>query len=96
MAACWQFRLTHSPAACLQRKKTLLVEYRQLRKANAFVDRRFGEDNEGLTPEEKAIVRFQKQRMSQAGGRQLQCRCAACISASCFCHPASSGSDSSS
>ncbi len=57
---------------CLQRKKTLLVEYRQLRKANAFVDRRFGEDNEGLTPEEKAIVRFQKQRMSQAGGRQLQ------------------------
>ncbi len=26
----------------VQRKKTLLVEYRQLRKANSFVDRRFG------------------------------------------------------
>ena len=25
-----------------QRKKTLLVEYKQLRKANTFVDRRFG------------------------------------------------------
>ncbi len=25
-----------------QRKKTLLVEYRQLRKANTFIDRRFG------------------------------------------------------
>ena len=71
MAACSIPRLTHCSAACLQRKKTLLVEYRQLRKANAFVDRRFGEDNEGLTPEEKAIVRFQKQRMSQAGGWQL-------------------------
>ena len=72
MAARWIPRLTHRSAACLQRKKTLLVEYRQLRKANAFVDRRFGEDNEGLSPEEKAIVRFQKQRMSQAGGGQLQ------------------------
>ncbi len=26
----------------LQRKDTLLVEYKQLRKANNFVDRRFG------------------------------------------------------
>jgi hypothetical protein len=26
----------------LQRKKTLLVEYKQLRKANTFIDRRFG------------------------------------------------------
>lgn len=26
----------------LQRKKTLLVEYKQLKKANAFVDRRIG------------------------------------------------------
>ena len=55
--------------ACLiQRKKTLLVEYRQLRKANAFVDRRFGEEDESLTAEEKAIARFQKQRMKEFGG----------------------------
>jgi hypothetical protein len=26
----------------VQRKKTLLVEYKQLRKANTFIDRRFG------------------------------------------------------
>ncbi|DBA84060.1 TPA: hypothetical protein ACH3X1_006541 [Trebouxia sp. C0004] len=51
-----------------KRKKTLLVEYRQLRKANAFVDRRFGEEDESLTAEEKAIVRFQKQRMKEFGG----------------------------
>jgi hypothetical protein len=26
----------------VQRKNTLLVEYKQLRKSNAFIDRRFG------------------------------------------------------
>ena len=57
------------PACVLQRKKTLLVEYRQLRKANAFVDRRFGEEDESLTAEEKAIARFQKQRMKEFGGK---------------------------
>jgi hypothetical protein len=34
--------LTLDPALALQRKNTLLVEYRQLRKSNAFIDRRFG------------------------------------------------------
>lgn len=29
-------------AGLVQRKSTLLVEYKQLKKANAFVDRRFG------------------------------------------------------
>lgn len=56
----------------LQRKKTLLVEYRQLRKANAFVDRRFGEEDESLTAEEKAIARFQKQRMKEFEGAPHQ------------------------
>lgn len=27
---------------CVQRKKTLMVEYKSLRKANTFLDRRFG------------------------------------------------------
>ena len=44
------------------------MEYRQLRKANAFIDRRFGEDDESLTAEEKAIARFQKQRMKDVEG----------------------------
>ena len=61
----------------LQRKKTLLVEYKQLRKANAFVDRRFGEDDESLTAEVKAIARFQKQRMKEFAVRNLHL--AACI-----------------
>ena len=31
------------PSGCsLQRKKTLLVEYKELQKSNAFIDRRFG------------------------------------------------------
>jgi len=34
--------LRRSPGPCLQRKSTLLVEYKQLRKSNAFIDRRFG------------------------------------------------------
>lgn len=54
----------------VQRNKTLLVEYKQLRKANAFIDRRFGEEDESLTAEEKAIARFQKQRMKDLGGAQ--------------------------
>jgi hypothetical protein len=29
-------------ACVVQRKKTLLVEYKQLRKANTFIDKRFG------------------------------------------------------
>lgn len=56
----------------LQRKETLLVEYKQLRKANAFVDRRFGESDDSLTAEEKAIARFQKQRMKEFAGGILQ------------------------
>ncbi|EFN50525.1 hypothetical protein CHLNCDRAFT_139005, partial [Chlorella variabilis] len=44
--------------------------YRQLRKSNAFIDRRFGEDDESLTADEKALLRFQKQRLKElAGGK---------------------------
>lgn len=90
----------------LQRNRTLLVEYKQLNKSNAFIDRRFGgengncnlcktvcstfglgkpqatssfcwitlyacsctEDDQSLTEEEKALIRFQKQRMKELGG----------------------------
>jgi nucleolar protein 14 len=53
-----------------QRKSTLLVEYAALRKSNAFVDRRFGEDDASLTADERALARFQRQRMRElAGGR---------------------------
>ncbi|WIA18434.1 hypothetical protein OEZ85_009894 [Tetradesmus obliquus] len=49
-----------------KRKKTLLVEYKQLRKANTFIDRRFGEDDPRLNEEDKALARFQAQRIREA------------------------------
>lgn len=55
----------------LQRKNTLLVEYRQFKKNNEFVDRRFGEDDDHLTQEEKALLRFQKQRMKDMAGSKF-------------------------
>ena len=55
----------------MQRKTTLLVEYRQLRKSNAFVDRRFGEDDESLTADERALLRFQKQRLRDVAGSKF-------------------------
>ena len=58
-------------AAVEKRKDTLLVEYRQLRKSNAFVDKRFGEDDASLTQEEKALMRFQKQRMKELSGSKF-------------------------
>ena len=33
------------PACTLQRKNTLLVEYKEMQKSNAFIDRRFGGDH---------------------------------------------------
>lgn len=54
-----------------RRKDTLLVEYKQLRKSNAFLDRRFGEDDESLTADEKALLRFQKQRLKEMAGSKF-------------------------
>lgn len=55
----------------MQRKSTLLVEYRQLRKSNAFIDRRFGEDDETLTNDERNLLRFQKQRLREMAGSKF-------------------------
>jgi len=55
----------------LQRKTTLLVEYKQLKKNNAFIDRRFGEDDESLTNDERALLRFQKQRLRELAGSKF-------------------------
>ena len=55
----------------MQRKSTLLVEYKQLRKSNAFIDRRFGEDDDSLTADERAILRFPKQRMREMAGSKF-------------------------
>ncbi|XP_067885088.1 nucleolar protein 14 [Heterodontus francisci] len=46
----------------IMRTETLLKEYRDKGKTNTFVDRRFGEYDTGLTPEEKMTKRFSLER----------------------------------
>lgn len=45
-----------------RRKKTLLVEYQNQFKANKFLDKRLGENDPGLTLEDKMFKRFERQR----------------------------------
>jgi nucleolar protein 14 len=49
-----------------KRKRTLLTELKGARKANAFVDRRFGEKGQGLTEEEKVLERFKRLRSKKS------------------------------
>ncbi|QDZ25907.1 nucleolar protein 14 [Chloropicon primus] len=49
-----------------RREKSLLVEYQQRHSANTFMDRRFGEKDESLNEEDRAILRFQRERVRQA------------------------------
>ncbi|KAJ1967837.1 nucleolar complex protein 14, partial [Dispira parvispora] len=59
-------RPTLSKQAGLEnRKKSLLVEWQNRHKAGGLVDRRFGESNPHLTPEEKMLERFTRERQSQ-------------------------------
>lgn len=46
----------------MQRQKTLLKEYEQSTKSSTFVDKRIGEQNEGLEEFDKAILRSQRER----------------------------------
>lgn len=48
-----------------KRKKTLLQEYKQSGKANVFLDRRFGENDDTLEDADKAIIRFQRERQAR-------------------------------
>lgn len=47
----------------VQRKKTLLQEYRIKDKSNRFLDRRIGEKNTAMTAEDKIMARFTAERM---------------------------------
>ncbi|PWN54101.1 Nop14-like protein [Violaceomyces palustris] len=53
-----------------QRRATLLPEWEARNKAGTFVDRRFGENDANMTPEEKMLERFtaEKQRRAARGG----------------------------
>eukprot|EP00249_Psilotum_nudum_P014714 c24961_g1_i1 orf=114-2843(+) len=53
-----------------KRRKTLLPEYKKRGLANAFLDRRFGERDEALAEEDRAIIRFQRERQAQLRGKR--------------------------
>ncbi|CAG8528317.1 11595_t:CDS:10, partial [Ambispora leptoticha] len=56
------------------RKKTLLAEMETKNKAGGMIDRRFGENNPQMTPEEKMLERFTKERQKRnnnSGGGKL-------------------------
>jgi nucleolar protein 14 len=48
-----------------RRKNTLLLEYKNKNRSNAFIDRRLGERDHGLTAEDKILMRFQRQRAKE-------------------------------
>ncbi|KAL8531509.1 hypothetical protein ACS0TY_008195 [Phlomoides rotata] len=48
--------------AIQKREKTLLKEYEQSTKSSTFIDKRIGEQNEGLEEFDKAILRSQRER----------------------------------
>lgn len=51
------------------RERTLLVEYEKSRRSNAFIDRRFGEGDERLTDQDRALMRFKAERMRESKSR---------------------------
>lgn len=50
------------------RRKTLLQELQKKNKAGGVIDKRFGEDNPNMTPEEKMLERFTREKQSRAKG----------------------------
>ncbi|KAJ8570043.1 hypothetical protein K7X08_006620 [Anisodus acutangulus] len=58
-----QRRIGEARSSAIQkRKKTLLKEYEQSAKSSMFVDKRIGENDEGLGEFDKAIMRSQRER----------------------------------
>ncbi|KAF9114261.1 nucleolar complex protein 14 [Mortierella sp. AM989] len=50
------------------RRKTLLQELQKKTKAGGVIDKRFGEDNPNMTPEDKMLERFTREKQSRAKG----------------------------
>ncbi|XP_008919170.3 nucleolar protein 14 [Manacus vitellinus] len=57
--------------AIKKRTHTLLKEYKEREKANVFKDKRFGEYNTNITPEEKMIRRFALERQQNYGKKNI-------------------------
>ncbi|NXM26461.1 NOP14 protein, partial [Oxyruncus cristatus] len=57
--------------AIKKRTHTLLKEYKEREKSNVFKDKRFGEYNTSITPEEKMIRRFALERQQNYGKKNI-------------------------
>ncbi|NXO06562.1 NOP14 protein, partial [Oriolus oriolus] len=57
--------------AIKKRNQTLLKEYKEREKTNVFKDKRFGEYNTKITPEEKMIRRFAMERQQNYGKKNI-------------------------
>ncbi|NWV76033.1 NOP14 protein, partial [Dasyornis broadbenti] len=57
--------------AIKKRNQTLLKEYKEREKSNVFKDKRFGEYNTKITPEEKMIRRFALERQQNYGKKNI-------------------------
>uniref|UniRef100_A0A663LPB6 NOP14 nucleolar protein n=1 Tax=Athene cunicularia TaxID=194338 RepID=A0A663LPB6_ATHCN len=57
--------------AIKKRTQTLLKEYKEREKANVFKDKRFGEYNSKISPEEKMIRRFALERQQNYGKKNI-------------------------
>ncbi|NWT01280.1 NOP14 protein, partial [Mionectes macconnelli] len=57
--------------AIKKRTHTLLKEYKERTKSNVFKDKRFGEYNTNITPEEKMIRRFALERQQNYGKKNI-------------------------
>ncbi|RPA94818.1 Nop14-like protein [Choiromyces venosus 120613-1] len=53
------------------RKRTLLVEMQKRNKAGGILDRRFGENDPTMTPEEKMLERFTKEKQKRVRGGDI-------------------------
>lgn len=51
-----------------QRTKTLLKEYRDKDRSGGILDRRFGENDPTMTPEERMLERFTRERQRESKG----------------------------
>ncbi|KAL7296097.1 hypothetical protein TKK_0010646 [Trichogramma kaykai] len=57
--------------AIRKRKNTLLVEYKNRDKNNVFLDKRIGERNQNLTPEERTLARFTAEKLKSYGNKNM-------------------------
>ncbi|TGZ83206.1 Nop14-like protein [Ascodesmis nigricans] len=53
------------------RKKTLLVEMQRRNKSGGIIDRRFGENDPTMTPEERMLERFAKEKQKRVRGGDI-------------------------